>query len=103
MSGCAYCGSLEPLVAEKDGFRSETSICVWGGRWCLRTRAFLDGAEVSGTFIPINYCPFCGRSMRDVTLADLWLGHCWRHGRTWHERCKAGLGLLAEREGEEGR
>lgn len=67
MSGCAHCESLEPLVVEEDGFRFETSICVWGGRWCLRTKAFLDEEELAGVFIPINHCPFCGRSMRDVT------------------------------------
>ena len=67
MSGCAYCGSLLPHVVEKDGFHSETSICVWGGRWCIRTITCLYGYEWGTTYTPIGYCPFCGRSLKDVT------------------------------------
>lgn len=84
MSSCAYCGSLEPLVVEKDGFRSETSICVWGGRWCIRTRAFIDEAGVGGTFIPIDYCPFCGRALKDETPPELYIDYrTKRHSRSW--------------------
>ena len=86
MSGCAYCESLLPHVVEKDGFHTETSICVWGGRWCIRTRAFIDEAKVGGTFIPIDYCPFCGRALKDVKPPEPCIDYrTVRHIPSWPE------------------
>lgn len=84
MKGCAYCEFIEPKVVDKDGFHSETSICVWTGRWCIRTRICVYGTELGFLFTPIDYCPFCGRALKDETPPEPYMDYrTKRHSRSW--------------------
>ena len=61
---CAYCQGNQAfeIVDTKTFSLTETSIFDDLGTPCLKTKVELQGLDFT-TYMPINYCPFCGRKL----------------------------------------
>lgn len=84
MSRCWYCecgnqvafGEYEPGI--------ELYVEPFFGRWVIRVVAKLNSRKAMTARIPVSHCPFCGRSLKDETPPELYIGYrTKRHSRSW--------------------
>lgn len=61
---CDYCqGNLTFEIVDTETFSyTKTSVFDDLGTPCLKTKVNLQGLDFT-TYMPINYCPFCGRKL----------------------------------------
>lgn len=79
MNGCKYCtGDCEELIDTRTKLSRKTVLIIPG------IEAWIDAGEltvaaVSDTYesnyqeesVPINFCPMCGRKLREVEVVDI--------------------------------